>query len=70
MFGQIPDTLEDVWVHVALYDEERARQLIADLPPAPPLAVKYDSPVRHVDWETCARVLIGVAQLEELTRGW
>src|SRR5687768_18232266 len=28
LFGQIPDTLEDVWVHVANHDEQAARQLI------------------------------------------
>jgi hypothetical protein len=29
MFGQLRDTLEDVWVEVALSDEERARRIIA-----------------------------------------
>jgi superfamily II DNA/RNA helicase len=28
LFGQIPDTLEDVWVQVALNDEQAANQLI------------------------------------------
>jgi hypothetical protein len=28
MFGQIPDTLEDVWVKIAQNDEQAAQQLI------------------------------------------
>src|ERR1700686_485472 len=28
LFGQIPDTLEDVWVQLALNDEQAANQLI------------------------------------------
>ena len=37
LFGQLPDTLEDVWVAVALRDEERARQIIDDIPNDPPI---------------------------------
>ena len=57
LFGQIPDTLEDVWVQVALNDEQAARQLI-DRTTATrnPFDVKY-SKVEDADWETCASVL-------------
>jgi superfamily II DNA/RNA helicase len=70
LFGQIPDTLEDVWVQVALNDEQAARQLI-DRTTATrnPFDVKY-SKVEDSDWETCASVLNGVSMKELLSRGW
>jgi ERCC4-related helicase len=52
LFGQIPDTLEDVWVKVALKDEQAARQLIDSTAAARnPFDVKY-SKVEDADWET------------------
>jgi hypothetical protein len=70
LFGQIPDTLEDVWVQVALNDEEAARQLI-DRTTATrnPFDVKY-SKVEDYDWETCALVLNKVTVKELLSQGW
>lgn len=70
LFGQIPDTLEDVWVQVALNDEQAARQLI-DRTTATrnPFDVKY-SKVEDADWETCASVLNGVSMRELLSKGW
>ena len=70
LFGQIPDTLEDVWVHVALNDEHAARQLI-DRTTATrnPFDVKY-SKVEDADWETCTTVLNAVSVKELLSRGW
>jgi len=70
LFGQIPDTLEDVWVQVALNDEQAARQLI-DRTTATrnPFDVKY-SKVEDADWETCASVLNGMSMKELLSRGW
>lgn len=70
LFGQIPDTLEDVWVQVALNDEQAARQLI-DRTTATrnPFDVKY-SKVEDADWETCASVLNGVSMKELLSREW
>lgn len=70
LFGQIPDTLEDVWVQVALHDEETARQLI-DRTTATrnPFDVKY-SKVEDYDWETCASVLNKVTMKELLSQGW
>jgi hypothetical protein len=70
LFGQIPDTLEDVWVQVALNDEQAARQLI-DRTTATrnPFDVKY-SKVEDADWETCASVLNSVSMRELLSRGW
>ncbi len=70
LFGQIPDTLEDVWVQVALNDEQAARQLI-DRTTATrnPFDVKY-SKVEDADWETCGAVLNSVTMKELLSQGW
>lgn len=69
LFGQVPDTLEDVWVQVALRDEEKAWQIIDTVPSAHPFEMRYDR-VESVDFETCRRVLDSEAQLEALRRGW
>lgn len=70
LFGQIPDTLEDVWVKIALNDEQSAQQLI-DRTSATrnPFDVKY-SKVEDADWETCASVLNGESMKELLSCGW
>ncbi|MCP5417449.1 MAG: DEAD/DEAH box helicase family protein [Chromatiaceae bacterium] len=70
LFGQIPDTLEDVWVQVALHDEQAAQQLI-DRTTATrnPFDVKY-SKVEDAEWETCTSVLNSVSMKELLSRGW
>lgn len=70
LFGQIPDTLEDVWVQVAFRDEQAAKQLI-DRATATrnPFDAKY-SKVEDADWETCSTVLEPGAVKEQLSRGW
>ncbi|HNO75592.1 MAG TPA: phospholipase D-like domain-containing protein [Nitrosomonas mobilis] len=70
LFGQIPDTLEDVWVQVALNDEQAANRLI-DRTTATrnPFDVKY-SKVEDADWETCTSVLNGLSTKELLSQGW
>jgi hypothetical protein len=70
LFGQIPDTLEDVWVRVALHDEQAAHQLI-DRTAATrnPFDAKY-SKVEDADWETCASVLNALSVKEMLSAGW
>jgi hypothetical protein len=70
LFGQIPDTLEDVWVQVALNDEQSANQLI-DRTKATrnPFDAKY-SKVEDADWETCASVLNATSMKELLSHGW
>jgi len=40
MFGQLPNTLEDAWVAVALHDERKARQMIDQAPPAHPFEMR------------------------------
>jgi hypothetical protein len=70
LFGQIPDTLEDVWVKVALNDEKAASQLI-DRTAA--TRIPFDaksSKVEDDDWETCASVLNGVIMKELISKAW
>jgi superfamily II DNA or RNA helicase len=69
MFGQIPDTLEDVWVEVAHGDIKRAQEVIDEVPPSHPFEMRYDR-IEDVEWETCARVLDSQVQLQALRRGW
>ena len=70
LFGQIPDTLEDVWVKVALDDEQAANQLI-DRTAATrnPFDIKY-SRVEDADWETSPLVLDPMSVKEQLSIGW
>lgn len=70
VFGQIPDTLEDVWVRIALEGEQEAMRLI-DRTTATrnPFDAKY-SKVEDADWETCSLVLDPLAVKEQLSRGW
>ena len=69
LFGQLPDTLEDVWVQVALGKVEKARQTIDAVPEQHPFALRYRD-VERVDWESCARVLDDDARQRSLSRGW
>ena len=70
LFGQIPDTLEDVWVQVALNEEQAANQLIDRTSATKnPFDAKY-SKVEDADWETCSLVLEPIAVKELLSRGW
>ncbi len=70
LFGQIPDTLEDVWVKIALEGEQEARQLIdRTVATRNPFDAKY-SKVEDADWETCSLVLEPRAVKEQLSQGW
>ena len=69
LFGQLPDTLEDVWVEVALGEMEQAKQTIGRVPNKHPFELRYHE-VGRVDWESCARVLDDAAKRQSLTRGW
>ena len=70
LFGQLPDTLEDVWVRVALGEIEEAKRTIDAVPDEHPFALRYREEVRRVDWESCARVLADDARRRSLSRGW
>ena len=69
LFGQLPDTLEDAWVQVALGELAAARQTIDAVPRQHPFALRYRE-VRAVDWESCARVLDDAARRRRLEEGW
>jgi SNF2 family DNA or RNA helicase len=69
LFGQLPDTLEDVWVQVALRNEEKAKQIIDAVPETHPFEIRYDR-VETINWESCAKVLDLEAQTDVLFRGW
>ena len=69
LFGQLPDTLEDVWVRVALGRIEEAKRTIDAVPDEHPFALRYHEG-RPVDWESCARVLDDDARRRTLRRGW
>ena len=70
LFGQLPDTLEDAWVRVALGEIEEAKRTIDAVPDEHPFALRYREEVRRVDWESCARVLADDARRRSLSRGW
>jgi Helicase conserved C-terminal domain len=69
MFGQLPDTLEDVWIAVAQRDEELAQQKINEVPKVHPFQLRYDR-IANVDWKSCSIVLDSQTQLDALMRSW
>jgi hypothetical protein len=70
LFGQIPDTLEDVWVKVALNDEAEIAELIDQTTATRnPFDKKY-SKVEDAAWDTCASVLNPISVWELMERGW
>ncbi|MBU6289998.1 MAG: helicase SNF2, partial [Chloroflexi bacterium] len=71
LFGQIPDTLEDVWVKVATGEQDEASKLIDKTVEIRrnPFDKKY-SKVKEIDWETHATVLDPMGIVEEMTKGW
>jgi len=70
MFGQIPDVLEDVWVHVALNEIEEAKRKIDAIPKQHPFELRYHINVGKVDWESCAKVLDSKEKRKHLMMGW
>lgn len=70
LFGQIPDVLEDVWIHVALGEIEEAKKTIDALPKKHPFEIKYHQRLDKVDWESCAQVLDTIERRRHLSRGW
>jgi len=70
MFGQIPDVLEDVWVHVALNEIEEAKRKIEAIPKHHPFELRYHVNVGKVDWESCAKVLDSKEKRKHLMTGW
>jgi hypothetical protein len=71
LFGQIPDTLEDIWVQVAQGERAEAEKLIDRTVALSrnPFDAKY-SRVEDVDWETSAAVLDPIELGETMRQGW
>ena len=70
LFGQIPDTLKDVWVQLAEHDEAKALELIDRTTATKnPFDVKY-SKVEDAQWESCSTVLNAFSMGELLRRPW
>jgi superfamily II DNA or RNA helicase len=69
IFGQIPDTLEDIWVMVAKHNEQAAYQKIDTVPEVHPFEFRWER-IEEVDWESCHRVLEDDSQLIELRKSW
>ncbi|AMW32753.1 SNF2 family N-terminal domain-containing protein [Fervidobacterium changbaicum] len=70
MFGQIPDVLEDVWVHVALNEIEEAKKKIDALPTKHPFELRYHDHIGRISWENCAVVLDNKERKKHLLSGW
>lgn len=71
MFGQIPDTLEDVWIDVALDNIEEAKERIDSVPDQNPFTIKYETKIPATeDWEASTFVLDHDEKLKQLLIGW
>lgn len=71
MFGQIPDTLEDVWIDVAMNNIEEAKERIDRVPEQNPFTIKYETEIPTTeDWEASTFVLDHDEKLKQLLIGW
>ena len=57
VFGTLPDTLEDVWVDIALGERALARARIDSIPTRHPFDVRYSQDLPASAWERCTQVL-------------
>lgn len=71
MFGQIPDTLEDVWIDIATNNMEKAMERIGAIPIQNPFMLKYEtSPPQTEHWDACTTVLDKKDKKKLLMMGW
>ena len=71
MFGQIPDTLEDVWIDIALNNVEEANKRIDEVAKQNPFVNKYDIKPRPTEnWDECSRVLDKDDARQALLQSW
>jgi len=70
MFGQIPDTLQTIWIDEALGDREVAKQTIDKLPDQHPFEMKYNQIQTKVNWESCTQVLDSSDRKKVLLQSW
>lgn len=69
LFGQLPDTLEDVWVDVALGEIQKAKETIDEVPKKHPFQIRYQK-IEKVEWESCSNVLDKDERRRWLMQGW
>ena len=72
LFGQIPDAIEDIWVHAARNDAKGVEDRInaIKLKPAP-FIEKYEMNIPACnDWEKCTEVLDKREKMAELRKAW
>ena len=69
IFGQLPDTLMDVWISVAEGDTARALRTIDAVPQQHPFSLRYHR-LEAVPWEACAQVLNQTDKKHLLQRAW
>lgn len=69
LFGQLPDTLEDVWVNVALGEIKKAQDTIDEVPHKHPFQIRYQK-IEKVEWESCTKVLDKDERRRWLMQGW
>lgn len=70
VFGQLPDTLEDVWIEVAKGEIESAKQIIDNVPKKHPFENRYNTGVGNIDWESCTKVLDKKEKRKYFEKGW
>ena len=70
IFGTIPDTLEDVWVEMAIGEVEQARHRIDEVPARHPFDLRYAVDLPETAWEQCAEVLDRHDVQRVLRKGW
>lgn len=70
LFGQLPDVLEDVWIDIAMGEQDAAKKKIDATPKKHPFEERYKQVVEPVDWETCAQVLSKEMKAKRLTTPW
>jgi len=70
VFGQLPDTLEDVWIKIAKGEIESAKQIIDNVPYKHPFEKRYNTGVGNIDWESCSKVLDKKEIRKYFEEGW
>ena len=70
VFAQLPDVLEDVWINIALGEEEGALKIIDNVPEKHPFEARYNDNVKHIDWESCTTILDSREKRRALEKGW
>lgn len=70
VFGQLPDTLEDVWIAVAKGEIEAAKKIIDNIPEKHPFENRYNTGVSNIDWESCSKVLDKREKRKYFEKGW